>query len=87
MPTSGNIIAQCVCVCVRAIKICQYKLSNIWIDRKMISRLTKFSGYSQETNFSYNSNSILKGLLRICSHEEDIEDKGRGRREADSASL
>ena len=28
----------------------------------------------------YNSNSILKGLLKICSHEKDIEDKGRGRR-------
>ena len=25
---------------------------------------------------------ILKDLLRMCSHEKDIEDKGRGRRGA-----
>ena len=59
---------------------CQYKLSNIWIHRKVIYRLTKF--YQRESNFSYNANSILKGLLKICSHEKDIIDKGRGRRGA-----
>ena len=62
------------------LSICQYQLSNIWIDQKVISMLTKL--YYKESNFSYNSNSILKGLLRICSHEKDIEDKGRGRRGA-----
>jgi len=61
-----------------SLSICQYKLSNIWIDQKVTSRLAKF--YKQESNFCYNSNSILKGLLRICSHEKKIEDKGRGRR-------
>jgi len=37
--------------------ICQFKLWNIWIDPKVISRLTKY--YYKKSNFSYNSNSIL----------------------------
>ena len=60
-----------------SLSICQYKLWNIWIDPKVIYWLTKY--YYKISNFSYNSNSILKGLLRICSHEKS-EDKGSGRR-------
>jgi len=62
----GNITTVQTCrIKFESLSICPYKLSNIWIDRIVISRLTKF--YQQESNFCYNSNSILKGLLRICS--------------------
>jgi len=79
--SEGNMTAVQTCrIKFESLSECQYELSNIWIDRKVIYRLIKF--YYQQSNFSYNSNSILKGLLKICSHEKDIEDKGRGRRGA-----
>ena len=54
------------------------QIIKFWIDPKVIYGLTKY--HYKKSNFCYNSNSILKGLLRMCSHEKDIEDKGRGRR-------
>jgi len=51
-----------------SLSIFEYKIWNIWIDPKVIFRLTKC--YYEKSNFSYNSNSILEGLLRNCSHEK-----------------
>ena len=45
-----------------SLSISQYKLSNIWIDPEVIYGLTKY--YYKKSNFIYNSNSILEGLLR-----------------------
>jgi len=56
--------------------ICQYNLSNIWIDPKVIHGLTKY--YYRKSNFSYSSNSILKGLLRFCSHEKTAKTRDAG---------
>jgi len=55
-----------------------------FLSRKKLSRkkLSIFGLKSWSCDRRYNSNSILKGLLRICSHEKDIKDKGRGRRGA-----
>ena len=59
-----------------SLSICQYKLWNIWIDPKVIYGLT--NSYNKKSNFSYNSNSILKGLLRICSHEKTAKTRDVG---------
>ena len=59
-----------------SLSICLYKLSNIWIDPKVIYGLTKY--YYKKSNFCYNSNSILKGLLRFCSHEKTAKTRDAG---------
>jgi len=59
-----------------SLSICQYKFSDIWIDPKVIYGLTKY--YYNKSNFCYNSNSILKGLLRICSHEKTAKTRDAG---------